>query len=95
MFWLALALLSSVALVVWRVEALARTHLAATTALKERELAHRDAPPKRELLPPDLAALADQEQVAWAREQVRAAIQDEYEARGDWDAVRTHLYGAH
>lgn len=98
MAWLAAALVACVALVLWRLEAFARLYLQHQSQQAERKMRLEEqvkaAPPKKEPLPGDLAMLADQEREPWAREQVRAAIQDEYEALGDWDAVRNSFFGA-
>lgn len=85
------------ALLVWRAE-----HVVAAVLQHQRERddrrmkldeAVKAAPPKKEPLPPDLLMIADQYSEPWAREQVRAAIQDQYEDAGDWDAVRNRIHG--
>lgn len=92
------ALVACFGLLVWRAE-----HVVVAVLQHQRERDDRRmkleedvklAPPKKEPLPADIAMLADQEREPWAREQVRAAIQDEYEQLGDWDAVRNSLFGA-
>ncbi len=97
MAWLALALFASVGVVVWRLEPLLRSYLDRTAQVSEQRVAiERDvqaAPPKRPMLPPDLEAIADQETQPWAREQLRAAIQDDFELLGDWDNVRAQYFG--
>lgn len=83
---------------VWRAEHVITAVLQHQQARDDRRMQLEEqvklAPPKKAALPPDLAILADQENEPWAREQVRAAIQDEYEATGDWDDVRNRLLGA-
>ena len=96
--WLALALVLSAALAVWRCELLVRAFLPDWIALKREMIAQdtaiRSSGPQREAIPADLEAIALQETEGWAREQVRAAIMDAYEATQDWDSVRTQYYGA-
>lgn len=92
------ALILCCGMMLYSLERVVRVVLAHHEALHTRRIALDEqvkaAPPKREPLPADLAMLADQEREPWAREQVRAAIQDEYEALGDWDAVRNSFFGA-
>ena len=96
--WHALALALCVLVIVWRTEVLIRAFLPEWLAIRakrvEAEAALVAAKPEREPLPPDLEAIADRETEAWAREQVRAAIQDEYEQHRDWDRVRSAYFGA-
>lgn len=98
MGWIALAIVASVALIVWRAEIFARQVADRRLSVEERRVALEEsvkkAPDKRPVLPPDLEALAQGYNEAWAQDQVRAAIQDEYDARGDWDAVRSAYFGA-
>jgi hypothetical protein len=98
---LALALLACVVVVVWRLEAAVDrylpTYLAHVTSTQARtvalaEAATKPSPPKPPL-PGDLEAIANRETEGWAREQVRAAIQDDFEAHQDWDKVRAHYFG--
>jgi hypothetical protein len=95
--WGALALVLSVGLVVWRTEAVVRAFLPSWLSLQEQrqaaEQALKSAGPQRDPLPPDLEAIALQETEGWAREQVRAAFMDDYEATQDWDRVRTQHFG--
>lgn len=85
-------------MVLYSMERVVRAVLQHQQIIAERRMALDEqvkaAPPKREPLPSDLAGVADMEREPWAREQVRAAIQDEYEALGNWDAVRNSLFGA-
>jgi hypothetical protein len=96
--WSAVALVLSVAIVVWRAEVLLRVFLPGWLAVQEAKVTLerdiRTAKPEREPLPPDLEAIALQETEAWAQEQVRAAIMDAYESTQDWDSVRTQYHGA-
>lgn len=92
--WTALALFASVAVVVWRGEAVARAFLPQWFALQSERLAGRATGSQREPLPPDLEAIALQETEPWAREQVRAALMDAYEQAQDWDRVRDQYHGA-
>lgn len=98
LYAIAAALVACCGMVLFTVERIVRVVLQHQQAIAERRMALDEqvkaAPPKREPLPGDLAGLADLEREPWAREQVRAAIQDEYEALGDWDAVRNSLFGA-
>lgn len=98
---LLLAVVACVALITWRVEVTVNrylpTYLAHVTSTEARTVALAEAatqptPPKVPL-PGDLEAIANRETEGWAREQVRAAIQDDYEAHQDWDKVRSHYFG--
>lgn len=98
---LALALVACVGVIVWRLEGVVHrylpTYLAHVTATQSRTVALQEAatmptPPKAPL-PGDLEAIANRETEPWAREQVRAAIQDDYDAHQDWDKVRSHYFG--
>jgi hypothetical protein len=95
--WSAVALVLSVALVVWRAEVLLRVFLPGWLAVQEAKVALerdvRTAKPERETIPVDLEAIALQETEAWAQEQVRAALLDAYESSQDWDSVRTQYHG--
>lgn len=99
--WIALALIACVALVVWRLEGVVHaylpSYLAHVTATQARVVAVQEAAaatrPPKEPLPGDLEAIANRETESWAREQVRAAIQDDFEAHQDWDKVRSHYFG--
>ena len=44
-------------------------------------------------VPPDLLAAVNQESEAWARDQLRASIQEAYEELGDWQKVRVRFGG--
>lgn len=94
----AVAAVACFGLLVWRAEHVVTAVLEHQRQRDDRRMqldeAVKLAPPRKEPLPADIAMLADQEREPWAREQVRAAIQDEYEALGDWDAVRNSLFGA-
>lgn len=98
MLWLALALVACTALVLWRAERVVLAYFAHAEARDQRRVAldeaRTKAPDRKAPMPPELAAIAEQEREPWAREQVRAAIQDQYEEYGDWDAVRNSLFGA-
>lgn len=92
MFWLALALFGSVVVLVLRAEKVALEVMERMQTVQVRRLELEEklksTPPRKEPLPPDLESIAERETEPWAREQVRAAIQDDYEAHGDWDEVR-------
>lgn len=93
-FWLGLFGFASLALIVWRAEKVVGVVLAqraSDLALKAEVV---KPPAQKPPLPPDLELIAQDETEPWAREQVRAAIQDLYEVRGDWDAVRNAYLGA-
>lgn len=96
--WLAVSLVACVALITWRAEIVARAMMERRWAVEERKLALEEqvkkSPDKRPSLPPDLEALAQGYSEAWAQDQVRAVIQDEFDSRGDWDAVRSAYFGA-
>lgn len=98
MHWIALALVVCTGMGLYFVERIARLFLEHQQTRDDRRMQLEEqvklAPPKKAVLPPDLAMIADQENEPWARDQVRAAIQDEYEATGDWDDVRNRLLGA-
>jgi hypothetical protein len=95
--WMALALVLSVWAVVWRTEVLLRLFVPDLLAQRAQLIALSEqavtAAPEREPLPPDLEAIADRETEPWAREQVRAAILDDYAERQDWDEVRAAYFG--
>lgn len=92
MLWLSLALFGSVAITVWRTEAVLDKHLPAWFARYDTPApTNADVRPA---LPPDLESLVVQEQEQWAQDQMRTLLQDEFTARGDWDAVRAAHMGA-
>lgn len=104
MQWVALVLVAvacvpvPLCFIAWRAERMARDYMERRLTLDEKRLAGEQSvtasPDARPPLPADLAAIADRESEPWARDQVRAVIQDEYESRGDWDDVRNAFLGA-
>lgn len=96
--WIALSLCLVALATVWRVEVLLRLFVPRWFDVREaaaaREHAIRTTPSDRNPLPPDLEAVAARETEGWAREQVRAALQDAYESANDWDTVRAAYLGA-
>lgn len=92
MLWPSLALFLSVAVVVWRVEAMVNTHLPAFLVRHDAPAESKNDP--RPPLPPDLESMVVRETEAWAQDQMRTMMQDEYVAYGDWDTVRASHMGA-
>ena len=82
---------------VWRAEPLVREYMQRSLAVKEAAMALdtsvKAAPSKPEALPADLEMFVEGESMPWAREQVRAALQDAYQAHGDWDHIRSQVFG--
>lgn len=93
-FWLGLFAFGGFALLIWRAEQIARTWLAQHAKAVDVQASVAAPPPKKPALPLDLELIAAQETEAWAQEQVRGAMQDVYEAQGNWDDVRSAYLGA-
>ena len=77
---------------VWRCEPLVKRWLATREAAVELAVSVQSAPAKPDVLPPDLESYVDAESMPWAREQTRAALQDAYQAHGDWDHIRSQIF---